>query len=219
VKLLLGICALAGALSAQTPPPLSDAQLQTKPFQGDLGVELRSAAPTWFAYSVKTSKRGQSCCWDEANHGCYLEDSAPRKATVVSGGGPVHLEGSSDAAVLFRVANDYIEKVQLYSIDCPLDAGGLRFVWLTGVSAHASLTELSKLARQTGNDHVMDGAVFAIAQHDSPEADELLSQFVASNAPERLREKTTFWLGTSRGLAGVQTLKEVVRRDPSEGVR
>ncbi len=218
MRILFGLCAVAAVISAQAPPSLSHAQMETRAHQGNLQAELRSGPPAWFGYSVKTVRRNESCCWTDGNRGCFLENDARGNGAVVHGNRPVQLEGSSEAAVLFRVADDHIEKVQMYSMECPLDAGGLRFVWLTGVSEHASLSNLSELVQNAG-DHVVDGAVFAIAQHEGLEADGVLKQFVEPSEPERLREKTTFWLGASRELAGVETLREVLKRDPSQSVR
>jgi hypothetical protein len=129
------------------------------------------------------------------------------------------LEGSEFVAVLFRVSNNDVGKVYVYSLSCPLDAGGLPFVWLTGVPADTSIDFLEKLATGAGSTLNVDGPIFAIAQHDSARADVALEQLARPNQPERTREKVTFWLGASRGAAGVSILKKILADDPSEHIR
>ena len=42
---------------------------------------------------------------------------------------------------------------------------------------------------------------------------------MSPSQPERVREKTAFWLGTSRGAHGVDVLKRMLASDPSQKVR
>jgi hypothetical protein len=211
--------AAAAMLLAQNAPPLANAHLETHTFSGDLGSQLRSASPAWFGYEIKTVRRNENCCWNDSNRGCWLEGDGSHRTEGFRLNGPVHLEGSDSAAVLYRVANNQIEKVQLFSMSCPLDAGGLPFVWLTGVPVQASLAELRQLANSNRTEHLADSAVFAIAQHDDPEADTILDQFTAPNQPDKLREKVAFWLGASRGASGLRRLREMMKSDPSDHVR
>lgn len=218
MKTLL-LFASASVLFAQNAPPLSNAHLESRVFSGDLDSQLRSASPTWFGYQIKTPRHDESCCWFDSSRGCWLEGESGHRMVKVSSSEPVHLEGSDLTAVLFRVENYHIEKIQIFSMSCPLDAGGLPFVWLTGVPAQASLTELRQLAISNSSEHLTDGAVFAIAQHDGEEADNVLNQFTAVNQPEKLRERVAFWLGSSRGANGVKTLQQMIKNDPSTSVR
>lgn len=218
MKIVL-LFATASVLLAQDAPPLANAHLETRASGGNLDSQLRSTSPAWFGYQVKTVQRDENCCWSDSNHGCWLEGNSGRHMEGIRSTGPVYLEGSNSAAVLFRVANNQVEKVQLYSMSCPLDAGGLPFVWLTGVPAQASLAELRQLALSNRTDRLTDGAVFAIAQHDDPQADAILNQLTATSEPERLREKVAFWLGASRGASGVRTLQQMIKSDPSASVR
>jgi hypothetical protein len=218
MKGIVLFAAAAQIVLAQTVPSLSNARAETRAFAGNLDSGLRSETPAWFGYEIKSVNRDDGCCCSSVGHECSLEDDH-RPGTATRSNGPVHLEGSTSAAVLFRVANNHIEKIRLFSISCPLDAGGLRFVWLTGVPAHASLSELHLLADSRATDALADGAVFAIAQHDDPEADSILSELSAVNQPERLREKAAFWLGASRGASGVRVLQQMLKNDPNDGVR
>lgn len=210
---------MASALLAQNPPPISNADVEVRSYSGNLDTQLRSSAPTWFGYQIKTIRKDESCCWGDSNRGCWLEGDSGHRMSNVHSSGPIQLEGSDAGALLFRVENNRIQKIEMFSMSCPLDAGGLPFVWLTGVTPQASLSELRQMAVSSGNEHLMDGAVFAIAQHEESEADTVLNELAGVNQPEKLREKVAFWLGSSRGVSGVKTLQQMIKNDPSEGVR
>jgi hypothetical protein len=211
---------LASAAFAQNwQPNVTNAQFETRAYAGNLATELRATAPTWLGYAVKSIRSdNESCCWNGSSGGCWLENERNGRPITTASNRPIPLEGSDAIAILFRVENNAVEKIRVFSLLCPLDAGGLPFVWITGVPEHASLSFLQQLAEKQ-DDHVADGAVFAIAQHAGTEADNVLEQLVQPARPERIREKTTFWLGASRGARGVAILKNVLANDPSEHVR
>jgi hypothetical protein len=211
---------VASSVFAQTSQPsVVDAKLETRAYSGDLNNTIRGSAPAWFGYAVKSVKNNDdgSCCWDDGSRGCWLEERK-KGWPVATSNRPVQLEGSDQMAILFRVENNSVEKIRAFSMSCPLDAGGLPFVWLTGVPLQASLRYLEKFA--TGSaDHMTDGAIFAIGQHAGNEPDEVLAQLTRPSQPERTREKATFWLGASRGARGVAILKQILASDPSDQVR
>ncbi len=210
---------LASAAFAQNwQPNVTNAKFETRAYSGNLATELRATSPTWFGYAVKSIRSdNESCCWNGSS-GCWLENERRSERVVANSTRPIPLEGSDALAVLFRVENSAIEKIQVYSLECPLDAGGLPFVWITGVPEHASLSFLQQLT-QNQTDHITDAAVFAIAQHAGSEPDDVLEQLVQPAQPERIREKTTFWLGASRGERGFTILKNILANDSSERVR
>jgi HEAT repeats len=219
----LVLFAAATVLLAQTAqqPTVSNARFETSAFSGDLNSTLRASdAPAWFGYTIRTMRGDHdNCCSDDGHQsGCALESgeyrySRPRTTT------PVQLEGTDNVAVLFRVENHQVGKIRLFSLSCPLDAGGLRFVWLTGVPAEASLSYLDSLAQNSASSSVQDGGVFAISQHDTPRADDLLEQLTRSTEPFKVREKAVFWLGASRGTRGVQILKNIVAHEENDQIR
>ncbi|HZU25572.1 MAG TPA: HEAT repeat domain-containing protein [Bryobacteraceae bacterium] len=213
-------CALMACAGLTAQPNVAHARFETRAFSGDLAAQIRGAGPAWFGYAVRTdSSDRQSCCWENSRQcGCSLE-SGRGDVTIGSHSGPVQLEGSAEMAVLFRVVNDGVQKVQAYTLSCPLDAGGLPFVWITGVPAGASLSWLEHLAATDTADRVADGAVMAIAQHDDPHADDVLERFTQSSQPMRLREKAVFWLGAARGARGVAILKNLLEHDASSEIR
>jgi hypothetical protein len=222
MKSLILLATATGLLAQTTQQPnLSNAKFETGAFSGDLGSTLRASDnPTWFGYAVRTVRGDHdSCCFEDGHEcGCALE-GGEHHYIVSHPTTPIHLEGSDSLAVLFRVENNQVEKVRLFSLSCPLDAGGRRFVWLTGVPAEASLTYLQNLVRNGASESVKDGAIFAISQHDTSRSDDLLEQLTRSTEPAKIREKATFWLGASRGARGVQILKDIVVHDETEHVR
>src|SRR5271169_1028744 len=118
---------LTGTLFAQNQPAVSNSKVETRAYSGDLSSEIRSQPATWFGYAVKTMPGDhQNCCWNNSVQcGCRLEGGS---ATFVSGSQPqgaVQLESPAAVAVLFRVASNVVEKVHVYSLSCPLDAGGV----------------------------------------------------------------------------------------------
>jgi HEAT repeat protein len=221
-------------LWAQDPhPSVVNAKWQTQAFAGDLGRQLRSASadgspagsPAWFGYKIKTARgEHRNCCWNDGDAGCRLEGGSARGAIAAAvPTTPIPLEGSDALAVLLRISNDLVDKIQVFSLTCPLDGGGLPFVWISDVPAEASLSYLEKLAVDSGssekNRRAGETAVMAIAQHDIPLADAALDRLARSTQPEKLREPTIFWIGASRGAAGISTLKQVLAHDSSERIR
>jgi HEAT repeat protein len=232
MKTLILLFAASAAFAQNWQPNVTNSRFESRKFSGDLASDLRSSSsspvgsPIWFGYAVKTTSRDRtSCCWDALNRdgsnqcGCHLEDERGTVTKNSRSNTRVQLEGSDANAILFRVTNHGVQKVHVYSLTCPLDAGGLSFVWLTGVPANSSLAYLQKLVGLNAPDDVLDGAILAVAQHDVPQADDVLEQFTRTTQPEKIREKATFWLGASRGSRGVTILKAVLASDHSEGIR
>jgi HEAT repeats len=223
MKTLIFLLAVSAAFAQNWQPNVTNARFETRKFSGDLTSDLRSptGSPVWFGYAVKTTPGDRnSCCWDNSNQcGCHLEDGRAIMTNTSRSNNPVKLEGSDALAILFRLTNHGVEKVHVYSLSCPLDAGGLPFVWLTGVPANASLAYLQKLVSTNASDHVLDGAIFAVSQHDVPQVDDVLEQFTRPTEPEKIREKATFWLGASRGAKGVTILKNILANDTSDRIR
>ncbi len=197
---------IASAAFAQNAQPnVSNAKLETRAFSGDLGSQMRATTAAWFGYAMKaTPGEDRSYC-------CSLEGSS----STVS----VHLEGARTIAVLFRVENNAVEKVQVYSLDCALDAGGLPFVWITGVPARASVEYLEKLAESGGSNRVMDGALFAISRHDDPEAIDTLIRMAKRDASAHAREQALFWLAQRAGERATAAITDAILNDPDTGVK
>ncbi len=221
MRTLVFLVVSAAGFAQNWQPNVTNARFETRAISGNLESQLHASSPTWFGYAVKTARGDHdSCCWSNSNRcGCSLEGS---KAVTVSGtrsDRPVQLEGSDAIAVLFRVANNTVEKVQVYSLTCPLDAGGLPFIWLTGVSDNASLAYLEKLVTGNASSHVEDGAIFAISQHDDPQGLNYLIQAARSNTSPHVREQALFWLAQKAGQRASSVITDAIQNDPNTEVK
>ena len=191
---------ITGALSAQTwQPNVSNARLETRPFSGDLAAQMKSVPTVWFGYAEKAVPgQGRSCCWNNGSEcGCLLEPQSGAREGVRRPS-TVQLESAGVVAVLFRMTNNTVEKVQAYSLECPLDAGGRPVIWLTGVPPGASLDYLAKLA-ESASGGLVDGTIHAISQHEDAKADGMLERMTSADRSDKAREQALFWLGASRG--------------------
>ncbi len=197
---------LFAAAAFARQPAIENAKVETRAFAGSLAAQLAQlgAGPFWAGYSEPSipGQNADSCCWDG--------DCKGR-----SNGAPVRLEGQTALVVLARVEGGQVAKLRVVSPDCKLDGGGLPFYWIDNVPADASIAWLK--AQASGQN--TDQAIFAIALHAGPAADRALDDFSAPTATEKIRERTAFWLGVSRGAKGVEILKRMLASDPSDQVR
>ncbi len=198
--------ALFAATLAAQQPSVENAKIETRPFAGSLASQFAQlgAGPFWVAYAepMIPGRHGDMCCADDGCRG-------------YTSGAPVRLEGQTSLVVLVRIAAGLVDQIRVVSPDCKLDAGGLPFFWINNVPPDASVAWLKT---QINGQHP-DRSIFAISMHDGPAADRALGELTAATQPERVREKTAFWLGTSRGVNGVEALKRMLANDPSDRVR
>ena len=188
---------LVGVLAASAQPTVTNARMETQAFAGDLDSQLRGAGPMWFGYEVKTMRRsGEDYC-----DGHTVQ--------------PIHLEGSDRGAIYFRVANNQVEKIQVHSLGCEVDAGGLPIVWLTAVPVQASLAYLQK---QVGG-RLANGAIFAISRHDDPRAIDLLIQDAKNEPSTHTREQALFWLAQRAGARASAAIVDAIVNDPDTQVK
>jgi HEAT repeat protein len=139
----------------------------------------------------------------------------------------VKLESPPDFLVLYRVEAGRVQKIRTFSPECELDAGGLPVIWLTGVQPGESVAWLSTFVRaegaraegESGDDHLGNSALTAIAFHEDNSAERALEGFAANGQPGRVREHAAFWLGAARGRQGYEALTRLVRDDPDEHFR
>ena len=161
---------------------------------------------------------GHACCAM-----CALEPAASGTAAANRGdqqsAAPIKLEGPDRMLVLFRIVSRRVDRVRVFSEECPLDAGGRDVAWLTGVRPSDSVALLESLVTPQAERRTTDGAVSAIALHDDPAADASLERLLAPDQPHAVRENIPFWLGHARGRRGLEVLQRVVRVDPSADVK
>lgn len=239
---LLTATALAVGVAAQQPR-IENGTVNTQPAGTPFPASFRALVSsqtgvTWIGYAVPVIDREHTmCCFDSGGTSsrgaatgccgaCRLENSSgtnfsTRNAPVTTASGTVKLEGSDRMVVLFRVAEQKLDKVRVFSEDCQLDAGGRPVQWIENVRPADSIALLESVTGLDGDlkGRIADGAITAIALHQDAAADASLERLVAPAQPEAVRKKVTFWLGHSRGRRGFEALRRVMREDPSVEVR
>ena len=191
MKEFLAFCFVV-VLAAETIPVVKNGQTETRAFSGDLAAQLKSDKAAWFGYEIKTQRKTDQWC-DGQNQN------------------PIKLEGTDTAAVLFRVENNQIQKLKLYSMECAFDVGGLPFIWLTGVSTEASLAYLKTMPT--------DRAIFAISQHAGTEATDILIDKAKNDTSTHVREQALFWLAQRAGAKSAAAIVDAITNDPDTGVK
>src|SRR5271155_2225607 len=235
--LLLGAMVPALAWAAQEPatdgaPRMVNAEKETQAVSGRLAATVQAIAAhsekaEWIGYGVERVTGQQSVCCGNYNDGeicgtCRLESENRGISTTKND--PVKLEGGHRLVVLLRVEDRKVMRIRIASDDCTLDAGNLRFVWLTNVNASESVQLLSDYVLGEpfpghGRDGLGGEALTAIAWHADGAADRAFASFVAAKQPQELRKKASFWLGEARGAAGFAMLQAMAKNDASSAVR
>jgi HEAT repeats len=237
VTLAACVCPALTASSARADEPsVKNAKLETRAVAGSLAATTQqlvqeSASPLWIGYSVEKVAGDRSiCCGDHGDAGgigcgtCTLENEHNSWSGTRHQKETVNLEGGGKLVVLLRVANKQVMRIRTASADCTLDAGGLRFVWLTGLKSDESVALLTSYVRlqEFGRDAdqgLAGQALAAIAMHAGVPADRAMASFIAPEQPSELRKKASFWLGAARGKAGLPLLAKMAKADPSGDVR
>ena len=244
LQVLAGFLALAACIcpgltvgSALTDEPqVTNAKLETRAVVGGLAATTQqfvqeSANPLWIGYSVeKVAGERSICCGDPGDDTglgcgtCTLENERNNWSGTRRQKKTVNLESGGRLVVLLRVDNKQVMRIRMASEDCTLDAGGLRFVWLTGAKSDESVALLTSYVRaqefgRDGDQGLAGQALAAIAMHAGAPADRAMASFVAPEQPSELRRKASFWLGAARGKAGLPLLEKMARNDPSGDVR
>ena len=211
------VVAVAGmsALATAQQPKVINAQMHTQPVEAGLTATAeqlkKTDGPRWMGYAVaaipgshfsmcssEDSMKEDGCC------GVYRLEA--ENNNYRSSDGDHGTETSIE--VLVRMDKGMVDKIRFIASSCQLDAGGLPFTWLTGVSADDSVTWLSSLVTADDKRHA-DQALAAIAMHETQKATAALEGFASSANPLWLREKSAFWLGAGRGHDGYSALKKM----------
>jgi HEAT repeat protein len=237
-QLVLGTILFApgahGAPQTAQMPRIENAKVVTRAVTGNLDATIRELAgkaekPEWVGYSVDQIAGERSVCCDNYHDGegcgtCNLEKEHEGSTTTTQKSGTVELEGARQLVVLFRLEAKQVMRIRVASEDCTLDAGGLPFVWLTGVKPAESVALLETYVRAAdfeghGDRGIGNGALTAIALHGDASADRAFESFIKPEQGEGLRRQAAFWLGAARGKAGFITLQRMAKNDPSSDVR
>jgi hypothetical protein len=215
-------------------PRVENAKVETRALTATLdttfrGLLAQADKPEWIGYSVAQVAGDHSvCCGNYRGDGgcstCNLEKEHDGFISNAHADGTVKLEGARQLVVLLRLEAKQVGRIRVASEDCTLDAGGLPFVWLTGVKPAESIEYLEAFVRSAGleshGDHgIGHEALTAIALHADASADRAFESFVTPDQREGLRKQTAFWMGAARGTAGFNALQRMAKNDPSSDVR
>ncbi|HMD32017.1 MAG TPA: HEAT repeat domain-containing protein [Candidatus Acidoferrales bacterium] len=222
---------------ADEQPKFLNAKVETRSAAAGLDPAVRAFAaaqegPAWIGYAAPlVDGRHSMCCGRSSDEGnccgrCALESSNDGGDCHSDGGstGSAKLEGPTEFFVLLRAAGHRIGRVRTFTGGCSVDAGGLRVVWLTDVKPAESVAVLSGFVAPATYDSQdyrspASGAMAAIARHADPAADRAFASFIAPSQPEKLRSEAAFWLGSTRGAAGLHMLEGMAKNDTSTKVR
>lgn len=216
--LILGALFTTASVSPAQQPEILHAQLTTEIPAHGLGPELeslkRSGSPVWLGYTIPVVEKFHSG-WS-SDRVAYLEgDHHSRESSEQRSDSPA----ADHAVVLVRIANHAVEKLRVEAPDRQIDAGGLRFVWLTGVAPADSIATFKSLATAGDSRRLRDSTVLLIALHNSPEALPALVSLTAPANDLELREKAAFWLANQRGKEGFNVIQQLARQDPDPRFR
>ena len=210
VLLALGASLLSSGLAAQQPTVLHAQISAVAVAPGNLSREINQIkathAPTWIGYQISMPQG-------------FHSDSDTRQVSYLETGehsdwrGPYQDAVFDHAEILMRISGDEVGKLRLEHPDRQLDAGGLHFVWLTGVDPAESISLLKSIALSDGSQSVANDAVFFISIHQSPETVPALADLASSGRDGRIREKAAFWLANQHGAEGFQALRTLARQD------
>src|SRR5229473_6836719 len=215
-------------------PRVENAKLETRAVGASLDATFREIAngaekAVWVGYSVdQLAGNREACCnnnWNDGNCGtCRLEKENSGTTGTAHADGNVKLESGRQLVVLYRLEAKQVVKIRVASDDCTLDAGGLHFIWLTGVKPTDSIALLTTYVRNSdfddhGDRKLGNGALTAIALHADASADRALESFVTPEQREGLRRQAAFWMGAARGKSGLVILQHMAKTDPSSDVR
>ena len=215
-------------------PRIESARAETRAVTGTLESTLQSILaqaekPQWVGYSVDKILDDRNVCCGNWNDGegcgtCRLEKDHDATGGATRVDGSVKLEGARRLVVLLRLEAKQVVRIRVASEDCTLDAGGLPFLWLTGVKPEESVALLSTYVQGAEFDrhehhNTGSGALTAIALHADASAERAMESFVLPEQREELRKQAAFWLGAARGKEGLHTLEHLAKNDPSADVR
>jgi HEAT repeat protein len=162
---------------------------------------------TWVGYSIPVVSKFSSG-WNSSRID-YLEGNGDSFANDSDRTSP----SSDHALILLRIAEGAVMRLRVESSERELDAGGLRFVWLSGVSPDDSVRVLTDLARKGDDRRLRDSAVFTISLHQADAATIALVTLADAGNDLGLREKAAFWLASQRGHDGLAAIQRFAHED------
>jgi hypothetical protein len=226
---------LAALAAAGAPSALVNANLDTRSASSGLdgavrGLLAAQPQPAWIAWAVPTFEANM-CCFESALKGearnwccggCRLERKGGFTGTLKPSG-PVALERPRVMHLLLRVDKGRVSRINAYSANCALDAGGLPVHWLDDVRVGESVALLAGLAATPPSLPVVasfeaEHVVMGLAHHDDPAVDPALERLAAAG-PLESRKQAVFWMGQARGRRGYESLVRILRDEKDGDLR
>jgi hypothetical protein len=211
---------LAAGLAFQGPP-VRNGSVETRAgaIADAVAAERPDGVPVWLAWTVPMVSGATTMCttWTDGEtwrRGLWLENRAARDTTPPATPEAIPIEGGTKLVVLARVVNGTVERLRLATDDCPIDAGGRRFVWLADVAPPASVAFLGTLMRPgadapPGHESLPSSAVGAIALHADGAAERLLlASLEGEGGP--LRRESAHWLARTRSALAFGRLQTLI---------
>ena len=231
----LSLLVMATTLSLAQQPNITNGNLQPSSAAAGLESALHQiagtgAGPVWIGYAVPmvdSSKPRTICCGNYTTGdgsssccgGCSLESDNygnSRSGACIQDTPQTHL------VVFLRYSSGQVTRVRAMTPNCSIDAGGLTVHWLNDVRPSQSVELLTALAQGNGassENFVRDSAIMSVALHADASADAALTRLLAADQPEKIREKTAFWLAVERGRPGFLQIQKLARDDASGSFR
>jgi hypothetical protein len=210
------ILSLALALLAAPEPTVTvsgglDATVET---------QARSQSPVWIAWTVPMLPGTRySCCFtrDWKPGTCRLEEKNQSWGSSDGRGFP---EPDGNLVVLARLVKGEVVRVRSVSGNCPVDAGRVSVVHLTGVDPGQSVAWLHEVAKgdRTKDAELGEDAAAALALHRNASADSALADLASARYGSELRGQALFWLGEARGRPGFEVVARVIASETDEEV-
>lgn len=112
------------------------------------------------------------------------------------------------------------DKVTMSTMDCYVDLKDRPLIWLGKVKDEESVPFLDKLYKDSQRDKCKRGLMAAVSMHESKNlVIPCLQRYATQEEIPRLRSQAVFWLAQQDRQDAFETLKKIVRNDPSSKVR
>ncbi|HUU44728.1 MAG TPA: HEAT repeat domain-containing protein, partial [Acidobacteriota bacterium] len=222
------VCLIALTATAGATPEFRRAEVEERSAADGLknvfaGIVDRADEVVWIGYAAPQIPGHRSGCGNSRSRSCVCKLEREISSYQTSGDDAFG-RFSGEMLVLYRVEDNRVERIRMFSDYCTIDADDLTVYWLTDVDPSESIALLESFVDTERSDRrkrqdIAGGAVCAIAMHDDPGAFAALERFVQPDRRESLRESAVFWIGETGGAEGVKVLQRVLRDDPSTDIR
>lgn len=195
---LVAACVALGAIDLAAQAPVAnatvDAHAAARGLEGEVRALAASTTPAWIGYRLPAAAGSRRTC---------------------STGARVLLEGPAEFFVLAHIAAGRVERIRAATPECEIDAGGMRLVWLTNVTAPESVAWLSSLvAAEAGSpggmQRIARPALAAVGLHADAGGATLLQ--IARTTPNgEVRRQAMTLLSQSADPRTIQLFEEILK--------